>query len=60
MKIEKCPNCGNEHLKVREQLALIRVVSARTGKVLKDEGAKEIVCWNHFCKCGWEEELQVP
>ena len=56
--MEKCPECGNEHLKKYEQIAVGRVVSAKTGKVLEKERYLETQCWNYLCKCGWNGEMQ--
>lgn len=57
MEYEKCPKCGNENLKIYEQIAVCRVRSVRTGKVLKNDGFLETQCWNYFCKCGWTGEM---
>ncbi|AIQ31653.1 hypothetical protein P40081_28600 [Paenibacillus sp. FSL P4-0081] len=57
MEEEKCPQCGNENLKVYEQIAVGRIRSVKTGKVLKIEGFLETTCWNYFCKCGWVGEI---
>lgn len=57
---EKCPKCNNRNLKIYEQLAMSRVVSARTGKVLAKEQYLETTCWNYLCKCGWHSELSTP
>lgn len=59
MKPEECPECGNKNLKMREQISVVRIVSVQTGKVLKDEGYAGTECWNYFCKCGWEGELET-
>lgn len=53
---EKCPTCGNKNLKIYQQIAVGRIVSAKTQKVLKDDGFLDVTCWNYFCKCGWTGE----
>lgn len=57
MDEEKCPKCGNENLKIYEQIAVGRTISAKTGKVLKNHGFLGTTCWNYLCKCGWVGEL---
>lgn len=57
---KQCPNCGNQNLKIYEQVAVGRIVSAKTGKVLKNEGFLEVTCWNYFCTCGWHGEIETP
>lgn len=52
MEYEQCPKCMNKNLKIYEQLAKSRIVSARTGKVLVKKKFLEITCWNYLCKCG--------
>ena len=52
MEYEQCPKCMNKNLKIYEQLAKSRIVSARTGKVLEKKKFLEITCWNYLCKCG--------
>lgn len=59
MDYKKCPNCNNENLKIYEQHAIGVIRSARTGKVLKNEGYLETTCWNYFCKCGWNGEVNT-
>ncbi|QAV20130.1 hypothetical protein PC41400_21665 [Paenibacillus chitinolyticus] len=56
---DKCPKCGNDNLKIYEQIAIGRIVSARTGKVLENKGIMEVTCWNYLCKCGWAGEIHA-
>lgn len=58
--IEKCPECGNKNLVVYEQIAVARIRSKKTNKVLKHKGFLETTCWNDLCrKCGWSGELKT-
>jgi len=59
MDEDKCPRCGNVNLQRYEQVAVGRIVSIRTGKVLKNDGILEVTCWNSLCKCGWVGEVQT-
>ncbi len=56
---KQCPRCNNKNLKIYEQIAVGRIKSANTGKVLKNEGYLETTCWNYMCKCGWFSKLNT-
>jgi hypothetical protein len=58
-KDKECPVCGNEQLKIYEQVVHFRIRSARTGKILKKIDTEEIECWNYLCNCGWAGELNT-
>lgn len=57
---KQCPVCGNEQLKIHEQVTHQQIRSDKTGKILKKLDSEHLECWNYLCNCGWVGELIVP
>ncbi|MBG9586961.1 hypothetical protein ABE26_07500 [Cytobacillus firmus] len=57
MKVEECPECGNNQIILVKEEFVLKEYSAKTGKLLKSHGFIGTNCWNYKCRCGWNSEL---